>query len=161
MELADQAIAHPDGSFTLTTVVEHFTLYAVLRHEGRGFFDRGLGFKGMSPAIWLGGTLRQMLDRAPGADSFWVFSGGRPFAHLPGAPEPVNRLFSIRDLDGVIPGGTTVLVVLPADGVPQPQRPAPAMAWRVADRPVPWCAVPRALTAAALGVDVLRRRTWR
>ncbi len=68
---------------------------------------------GVNAAEWGGGTLADLVARAPRAVSIWVFEGGKAYGDIPGAPAYVNASFVALFPGGVLPAGTIVLVVLP------------------------------------------------
>src|SRR5690606_28156423 len=80
-----------------------------------GEIDGDLPSRGVALVVWGGGTVSQLEAAADDGGctmrSAWVFVGGQPIGHLPGAPAFVNAAFLGQFPRGEVPASTTMVLL--------------------------------------------------
>jgi len=109
-EIEGTVTQNPDGTFTVTASVDHFTFFSVQHHPGRGTFSVAPG-PGLTLTTWNGGTYAMLEARLGQGGSAWVMVDGQFRGYHVGAPGFVSVRFRSHFAGSSVPAATPLVVV--------------------------------------------------
>ncbi|MCK9487015.1 MAG: hypothetical protein M0R73_10030 [Dehalococcoidia bacterium] len=110
VEVAGEVTLNQDGTVTITALVDHFTVFAVMQQPDRGTLSPAPAATGITLTNWRGGGYALLEAALDEGDSAWVFVDGKPIGYIVGAMPSVNADFMAR-FPGGVPMGTSLVVV--------------------------------------------------